>query len=167
MKIPTKVESAINQQIKEEFDSAYLYLAMSGFVEAKDLTGFAAWLRVQYNEELMHAHKFFDYLFEREGQSRVPSIKEPPAQWNSVREVFEAVYHHEQYITSCIHQLVQTARQENDVATEAFLQWYVNEQVEEEDAAHKIIKKIEMVEESKYGFYMLDREMAERGSIAE
>ncbi|AHC15561.1 ferritin [Salinispira pacifica] len=167
MKIPAKVEAAINTQIKEEFDSAYLYLAMAAWFEDQDLPGFAVWMRSQYQEELEHAHKFFDYLFEREGRSLVPSIKEPQKEWKSPLDAFRAAYDHEQYITSCIHKLVKTAREADDVASERFLDWYVNEQVEEESTAMNIIKQLERIEGSKYGLFMLDKEMSSRGTLDE
>ncbi len=167
MKIPAAVEKAVNKQIQEELESAYLYLAMAAYFEDVDLPGFASWMRSQYQEELAHAHKFFDYLFEREGRAVVPSIAEPKKDWESPLAAFEAAYKHEQHITACITDLVLVARKEGDIASESFLQWYVNEQVEEESTAKSIIKKLQMVDDSKTGLYMLDKEMSQRDSIAE
>jgi ferritin len=101
-----------------------LYLAMAAYFEDHDLPGFASWMKTQYREELEHAHKFFDYLFEREGRSVVPAIKQPQAEWKSPLDAFEAAYAHEQHITSCINDLVALARKEGDMASDTFLQWY-------------------------------------------
>jgi ferritin len=167
MKIPKAMEDAINNQIREELESAYLYLAMAAYFEDQDLPGFSAWMRNQYQEELAHAHKFFDFLFEREGRSLVPAIKEPQVEWKSPLDAFEAAYAHEQHITSCINDLVLLARKEGDMASDTFLQWYVTEQVEEEATAIAIVKQLRMVGDSKTGLFLLDQEMGKRGTIAE
>ncbi|MGC9055271.1 MAG: ferritin [Candidatus Saccharicenans sp.] len=160
--ISKKMEEAINQQINEELYSAYLYLSMAGYFAEQNLMGFYNWLFVQYHEELAHAEKFFKYLIERGGQVRLTAIKGPERTWKSPKDAFEAVLKHEQHITGKINELVDLAEAEKDRATFAMLQWFVNEQVEEEANAQEIVAKLEMVGEHKQGLLMIDRELAQR-----
>lgn len=164
--IGKKMQDALNVQIKEELASAYLYLAMSADFSAKDLPGFAQWMRIQYQEEMVHAFKIYDFILERSGKPELEGFAKPQSEWDSPLAAFEAAYKHEQYITGCIHDLVKLARKEEDTATEIFLQWFVTEQVEEENSADEIIKKIKLAGAQKPGhvLYMLDKEMGARGA---
>ncbi|MCX8159570.1 MAG: ferritin [Candidatus Saccharicenans sp.] len=160
--ISKKMEEAINKQINEEMYSAYLYLSMAGYFAEQNLMGFYHWLYVQYHEELEHAEKFFKYLVERGGQVRLTAIKEPEHNWKGPRDAFEAVLKHERHITGRINELVDLAEVEKDRASFAMLQWFVNEQVEEEANAQDILAKLEMVGDHKQGLLMIDRALAER-----
>jgi ferritin len=163
--ISKKMLDALNVQIKEELASAYLYLAMSADFSDKDLPGFAQWMKMQYGEEMAHAFKLYGYILERGGKPILEGLAKPQSEWDSPLAAFEAAYKHEQYITGCIHNLVKLARDENDTATEVFLQWFVTEQVEEEASADEVIRKIKLSGADKPGhiLYMLDKEMAARG----
>lgn len=160
--ISQKMEEAINKQINEEIYSAYLYLSMAGYFAEQNLMGFQNWLFVQYHEELSHAEKFYRYLIERGGKVKLTVIKEPPDTWKGPREAFEAVLNHERHITGKINELVELAEAEKDRATFAMLQWFVNEQVEEEANPQEILARLEMVGEHKQGLLMIDRELAQR-----
>lgn len=160
--ISKKMEEAINRQINEEMYSAYLYLSMAAYFAELNLMGFHHWLFVQYHEELEHAEKFYKYLIERGGKVSLLAIKEPDRTWKSPKEAFEAVLKHEQHITGKINELVDLAEAEKDRATFAMLQWFVNEQVEEEAHAQEIVAKLEMIGDHKQGLLMLDHELAQR-----
>ena len=130
-----KMEKAINGQINAELYSAYLYLAMAAWFQERDLPGFAGWMRIQVQEEQFHAAKMFDHVLQRGGRADLGAIDAPPGDWKSPLEVFKATLEHEQKVTGLINDLVYLARDERDNATEIFLQWFVKEQVEEEDTA--------------------------------
>lgn len=160
--ISPKMEEALNKQINEEFYSAYLYLSMAGYFAEKNLMGFFHWLFVQYHEELSHAEKIYKYLIERGGKVKLAAIKQPDNLWESPKEAFVAVLNHEKYITGKINELAELAEAEKDRATLNMLQWYINEQVEEEANAQAILAKLEMIGENMAGLLMLDRELAQR-----
>ncbi|WP_456400002.1 ferritin [Mesoaciditoga sp.] len=162
MKLSEKMAEAINKQINEEFYSAYLYLAMASYLESQKLKGAATWMEIQYQEEISHAMKFYAYMNERGARVVLKAIKEPQKEWNSMLEVFEDAYKHEQYITSLINDLANLAMEEKDHATLALLQWFINEQVEEEANTSEIVDKINFVKDSPNGLYMLDRELGQR-----
>jgi len=159
--IKKTMQDALNAQINAETYSAYLYLSMGAYFEAEGMSGFANWMKVQAQEELSHAMKFFDYVNERGGTVTLTAIEGPPTSWSSPLNVFEEVYKHEQKVTSLINDLVDLARSESDHATENFLQWFVAEQVEEEASADDIRQKVKMIGEGS-GLYMLDRELGSR-----
>lgn len=158
-----KMLQALNDQINAELYSSYLYLAMAARCEALNLPGAAHWLRVQSQEEHEHAMKFFKYVTERQGEVKLQAIKEPPSSWNKLCELFDDVLAHEQYITGRINDLVKLAREENDYATENFLQWFVKEQVEEEASVDTIIQRLKLVGEMPQGLFFIDRELGQRG----
>ncbi len=158
-----KIVDALNKQIKLEFDSAYLYLAMSAWFETQNLGGFAKWLKIQHQEELGHAHKLFHHLFERAEVAIVPAIEQPKASWPSALAVFEEIYKHEQKVTASIHALVKMARSADDYATENFLQWFVSEQVEEEKSALEILDYLKMIGDSVSAVFQLNAHMYKRG----
>ena len=157
-----KVQKALNDQVAAEFYSAHLYLAMSAYFESVDLPGAANWMRVQYKEELTHAEKIFDYVIERDNRAIVKSFDAPPIEWESPLKAFEAAYKHEQKVTGLINDLLELARSERDHATEIFLQWFVNEQVEEESSVKAVVQQLKLVDDSKNGRFMIDRELAGR-----
>ena len=159
-----KMEKAFNDQINAELNSYYIYLSMSAWFTSQNLDGFAGWMRVQAQEEMMHAMKFFDHLLERGNTIKLQALDGPQVEWKSPLDVFEAAYKHEQYITGRINDLVKMAVEENDYASNIFLQWFVSEQVEEEASALAVVEKLKMVGSQPGGLYMLDREMAERGA---
>ncbi|MCX7973292.1 MAG: ferritin [Candidatus Aminicenantes bacterium] len=160
--ISPKMEEALNNQINEEFYSAYLYFSMAGYFAEKNLLGFSHWLIVQYHEELAHAEKIYKYLIERGGKVKLMAIKQPDSSWENPKEAFGAVLNHEKYITGKINELVEIAEAEKDRATIAMLQWYINEQVEEEAKAQEILAKLEMVGDHAAGLLMIDRELGQR-----
>jgi ferritin len=157
-----KMQEALNTQINKELYSSYLYLSMAAWCESVNLSGFANWMTIQAREEVSHAEKFFGYLNERGGRVLLQPIEGPPTEWNSVREVFEQVLEHEQLVTSLINGLVKLARSEDDYASEAFLQWFVSEQVEEEASASAAVEKLKLAGDRGGGLFMLDREMGTR-----
>ncbi|MCK4605773.1 MAG: ferritin [candidate division Zixibacteria bacterium] len=160
--ISRKMQDAMNDQVAAEFYSAHLYLSMSAYLESIDLPGFANWMRIQYQEEVSHGMKMFDYVIERDGRVLVKAIDAPLSEWKSVVSVFEAVYEHEQKVTGLINNLVDIALSEKDHASHIFLQWFVNEQVEEESTAKGIVRQLTMLGDSKAGLFQVDRELAQR-----
>lgn len=160
--ISEKMTQAINDQINAEMYSAYLYLSMSAWYSDKTLNGFAQWFRVQAQEEMEHAMKMYDYLMEQGARVKVKAIDGPPTDFESPLAIAKEQLKHEQKVTSLIHNLVSMAREENDYATEIFMQWFVTEQVEEEANAQDIVDKLERVGESGHAIYLLDREMGSR-----
>ena len=160
--IGKKMEKALNDQINAELYSAYLYLSMVAYFESENLPGFATWMRAQTQEEVMHAMKMYDYVNERGGRVILKAIDEPPAKWNSPLAAFEAAYKHEQLVTGRINDLVDLAIEEKDHAANTFLQWFVNEQVEEETSADAVVQQLKMAEGAPGALFMIDREMGQR-----
>jgi ferritin len=156
------VQKAMNEQINAELYSSYLYLSMSAHFSSVNLNGFANWMRIQAQEELMHAMKFYDHVNEREGRVMLKAIEGPQVEWGTPLEIFEAVYKHEQHVTGLINSLVSFSMEEKDFASNSFLQWFVDEQVEEESTASDLVEQIRLVGESKGGLFMLDRELGQR-----
>ncbi|MBP6875710.1 MAG: ferritin [Candidatus Eisenbacteria bacterium] len=160
--INKKVQDAFNAQIGEELESSYLYLAMVAYFESEGLGGMAHYMRAQATEELIHALRFFDHIGTRGGRAELPGLKKPQASWSSPLEAFKAAYAHEQYITSKIHALVDLASAEKDHPAVAMLQWFVNEQVEEEESALKVVDTLSRIGDSGQALFMLDRELGTR-----
>jgi ferritin len=160
--ISKKMQDALNEQVNAEMYSAYLYLAMDAFFQATNLAGFANWMRVQTQEEMAHAMKIYDYVNERGAAVTLKAIEGPPTEWESPLAVFEAVYEHEQKVTGLINDLVDLAIEEKDHASNTFLQWFVNEQVEEESSADQMVQKLKLVKDAPGGIYMLDNELSQR-----
>lgn len=160
--IKDTVEKALNSQFNAELYSGYLYLSMSSWFSSINLDGFANWMRIQAQEELMHAMKFYDYLIERGGKVILAAIEGPPVKWDSPLAVFEYTYKHEQKVTGLINGLVDLAIAEKDHATNTFLQWFVAEQVEEESSADEIVQKLKLVGDQGSGLLLLDQQMGQR-----
>ena len=158
------MQSAINQQMKYEIESAYLYLAMSAFCESKNLPGMASWLRVQWQEELDHAMKLFRYMTERGGRVSLEAVDKPQADFASSQALFAMVLEHEKKVTSAINKLYDLAVKENDHATQIELQWFVKEQVEEEKNASDVLHMLSMTGESGISLLMLDRQLGQRAA---
>jgi ferritin len=157
-----KMREALNGQVNAELYSSYLYLSMSAYFESEDLPGFAAWMKVQAQEELYHAMKLYDYVNERGGRAVMAPIQGPETQWDSPLAVFEAVYAHEQKVTGLIDGLVDLAIELKDHATNNFLQWFVAEQVEEEASASEVLGRVRLIKGEGQGMMMLDRELGAR-----
>jgi len=160
--ISKKMEEALNGQVNAEMYSAYLYLSMESYFKSLNLNGFASWMRVQTQEEMIHAMKIYDFINGRGGRVILKAIEGPPIEWDSPLAVFEAVYVHEQKVTGLINELVNLAIKEKDHATNTFLQWFVNEQVEEESSADEVVQQLKMMENAPGGMFMLDRELGQR-----
>ncbi len=160
--ISKKIEKAFNDQINAETYSAYLYWSMSAALEAMNLPGFANWMRVQAQEEMVHAMKFYTHIIERNGKVTLKKLDAPPTKWNSVTAIFSDSCRNEQKVTGLINNLVDLAIKEKDHAANVFLQWFVNEQVEEEKNADEILKKLKTISERPEGILMLDKELGMR-----
>jgi len=160
--ISKKMEEALNEQVNAELFSAYLYLSMEAYFNAQNLNGFANWMRVQTQEEVSHAMKIYEFINERSGRVILKAIEGPETEWDSALDVFNAVYEHEQKVTGLINNLVDLAIKEKDHATNSFLQWFVNEQVEEEASADGLVQQLKMMEKAPGGMFMLDRELGQR-----
>lgn len=160
--ISKPLQDRLNEQINFELFSAYLYLSMSAHFEAQNLPGFANWMRVQYQEETGHAMKFYKYVFDRNGIVTLKAIAQPATKFKKPVEVFKQVLEHEQKVTSLINMLYELAVKEKDYAAQSFLQWFINEQVEEEKNATDIITMLEMIGDSPVSLIMADRQLATR-----
>ncbi len=156
-----KMEKALNGQLNAELYSAYLYLSMAAYFAA-DLPGFTNWMRVQVQEELVHAIKFFDFINDRDSRVTLGPIEGPPTAWDSPRAAFEHVLAHEQKVTGLINELVTLAVGEKDHATHNFLQWFVAEQVEEESSANAVLQKIKLAGDTGGEMLLVDNELATR-----
>lgn len=157
-----KVNQALNEQINREMYSAYLYMSMSVYAADAGLKGFANWFMVQYHEEMYHAMKIYEYL-QRQGETiTLETIHKPPHTFENALDMFTQTLTHEQYITQSINNLMELAISKKDHATQIFLQWYVTEQIEEEDNDNDIIAQLKLIGDSPQGLLMLDRELRTR-----
>jgi ferritin len=163
MELSKKMQDALNEQIKEELASAYIYLSMAAYCESINLGGFAHWMRAQTNEEMEHAMKFYGYIHDRGGRVVLEALDQPPIEFDGPTDVFEKTLAHEQYITGRIHMLYGMAVEEKDYASVGALQWFVDEQVEEEKTATEILEYLKMIGDKGQGLIMLDRHLASRG----
>lgn len=160
--INEKIQDALNEQVNAEFFSAYLYLSMSAYYKSLNLNGFAHWLQVQAQEELIHGMLIYNYINERGGRVKLMPVEGPDTNWPSTKVPFEEAYKHEQKITAMINNLVNLAIEMKDHATNNFLQWFVAEQVEEEASADAVVQKLKLVGEAGDGLFMLDKELSLR-----
>lgn len=160
--ISEKMTTALNEQINKEMYSAYLYMSMSAHCTNVGLDGFANWFMVQYQEEMSHAMKLYDYINDQGEKVVLEAIEKPPTDFGTTLEMFEATLEHEQFITKSINDLVYLATEERDYATQIFLQWYVTEQIEEEGNDNEIIAKLKLVGDDGNGLFTIDRELAVR-----
>lgn len=157
-----RIEAAINKQINAEFYSGYLYLSMATYFEDKNLPGFAKWMEIQQQEENFHAMKMYKYINDRGGRVILETIEKPKNEWNNIAEVINDALEHEKKVTGMINNLLEIAREEKDYATDNFLQWYIEEQVEEEATASELLEKVKMIQDSPNAIYMLDKELSQR-----
>lgn len=162
-----KMQAAMNKQINAELHSAYIYLSMSAYFEDQNLPGFAHWMRMQWGEEIVHSQKFFDFIHERRGRVLLAAIDAVPTEWDSPLAAFENAFEHECLVSRMIDELVNLALEEKDHAANSFLQWFVDEQVEEEASADAIVQQLKLIGNSGDGIYMLDREMGARQAGAD
>jgi ferritin len=162
--LSAKITDALNLQIKRELDAAYSYLAMSAWADTQNLAGAASWLRMQWQEELGHATKLIDYMAERDGAIVLKSIAQPKASFSSLLDLFETVLAQEKSVTEAIYAIYDLAVEEKDYAAQGLLQWYVNEQVEEENSAAEIISLLKIGGGEGSGLLMVDRQLASRST---
>lgn len=160
--INKRMQDALNKQINEEMFSSYLYLSMSAYFESKSLLGFANWMKIQAQEEMLHAMKFYNYILERGGNVELQAIAEPKKEWTSVLNAFEEALAHEEHITGCINDLMSVGMEEKDHASQNLLKWFVDEQVEEEATANEIVDKLRMIGDHGPMLLMQDKEMTTR-----
>ncbi len=156
------LQDAINQQVNAEYYSAYLYLSMSAFCEEINMSGAAAWLRVQNKEETLHGDKLFRYLVDRDVPVRLQAIAQPPSDFKSLQDVFEKVLAHEKEVTKKITNLYELSVKEGDYPTQIMLQWFITEQVEEEKSAKDILDQLAMIGDNKSALLMMDRHLGAR-----
>ncbi len=160
--IKKEVLDAINEQINAETYSAYMYLSMAAYFENMGLSGFANWMKIQYQEESAHAMKFFNYLADRGGRVVLKAVQQVPVDFDGIVDAFEKTLEHEIHVTSLINNLVNVAIAANDHATQSFLKWFVDEQVEEEANVEKILATLKLINGQGNGIFMMDRELAQR-----
>ncbi len=160
--VSKKLETAINKQVNAELWSAYLYLSMSMHFANEGLPGVANWFKIQFDEEQDHAHKFMNYLISKGNKVELMPIEKVDTSWDSVLHAFQETLKHEKVVTSLINDLVAIARSENDYASENMLQWFVNEQVEEEETAQGMIDSLKLIGDNGFGLYTFDKEQAQR-----
>ncbi len=156
------VLKAINQQINKEYYSAFLYLSMSAWFGTKGLQGFANWMFIQYKEELTHGNKFFKYVHERGGEVTLKAIDQMDTDFENVISVIEKTLEHEEYVTASIHSIMDIAVAEKDYATQSFLKWFIDEQVEEEANVHEILDTLRLISGHGNGLMFLDKELKKR-----
>lgn len=157
-----KIQSAFNEQIKHELESEHLYLSMAAYFHSVNLDGFAKWMRVQASEERKHAMKFFEHIYDRGGRVHLTALGQPKGEWSSPLNVFEDAYKHEVFITDKINSLVKLAQGTQDYASTPLLNWFEDEQIEEENSTFKIVEKLKMIGTSGAGLVMLDKELGKR-----
>lgn len=160
--ISTKMNDALNEQINAELFSSYLYLSMSAWCAERSLSGFSNWMRVQAQEELTHGMKIYDYILERGGSVQLKTIDTPSADWESPLAVAEEVANHEAKVTGLINDLVDVALEERDHAANIFLQWFVEEQVEEEASVGEVFERMKMIGSESAGMFAMDMELGKR-----
>ena len=157
-----KMRDALNGQLNAELYSSYLYLSMNSYFRSINLDGFANWMYYQAQEELTHAMKFYDFINQRGGRVNLLQVEAPPVQWDSPLAVFQATLEHEQKVTGLINELVELALKEHDHASNIFLQWFVSEQVEEEESVGGVLEQLKLTGKAEGGLFMIDRELAKR-----
>lgn len=160
--ITKKMEKALNAQINKEFYSAYLYLSMSAYCNKSNMPGCEHWFRMQYDEEVIHMTKMFDYLMQHGGEARLMQVDEPANDFGSILGAFEASLKHEQFVTKSINELLDVAVEERDHATQVFLQWFITEQVEEEANVKEIVDRLKMIGDNGAALMMIDDKLALR-----
>jgi ferritin len=161
------MEKALSRQLNDEFFSAYLYLAMSAYCSHMEFSGAAHWFKTQYDEEHQHATRIYNYLIDQGVHVELEPIAKPESDFGSLLDVFRSSLAHEQKMTASLNELSDQALKEKDHATYNLLQWFVNEQVEEEATVGEIISKLKLVKEDGYGLLMMDNELAQRVAVSD
>ncbi len=157
-----KMHQAMNDQIHHELESAYIYLAMASYFESENFPGFAHWMKMQFDEEMIHAFRFYDYIHSRGAKVILQAIGQPPAEFDSPLAAFETSLGHEKKITNDIHKLYALAMEEKDYPSLSFLQWFIDEQVEEEEHVGEVVENVKRVSGVDHAMLMLDRELGQR-----
>ncbi|NPV63139.1 MAG: ferritin [Methanotrichaceae archaeon] len=157
-----KMTEALNEQANRELYSSYLYLSMSAYFESINMKGLASWMRVQAGEELVHTMKMYDYVISSGGRARMLAVEEPRFAWGSPLEAFQQVWDHERAVTGLIKALAGVAEAEKDQATRSFLQWYIDEQVEEEESSDMVLNKVKAAGQNEAALQAVDRELGQR-----
>lgn len=160
--ISNNINNIINEQINKEFYSGYLYLSMSAHLKELGLFGFASWTRLQAKEEVEHGLKLFDYLIERNSFVTLKQIKTPEFEFNGIISIFNNIYEHEKCITTSVMKIAKAAEEECDRTTLSFIDWFIQEQIEEEQAVKNIIKRLELFGDDKTSLFLMDKELGER-----
>lgn len=164
--ITKKMETALNDQINKEFYSAYLYLSMSAYCNQLGLPGAEHWFRMQYDEEIAHMSKMFDYVMQHGGEAHLLQIDEPPREFGTLLNVFKESLAHEQFVTKRINALLDVAVEERDHASQVFLQWFITEQVEEESNVQEIVQRLSLAGDNGGALMMIDDKLAQRPAPA-
>jgi len=164
--IDKKIEDAINKQINWEIYSSYLYFSMAAYCESVNLKGFSSWMRTQAMEELTHVKRFYDFLTARGGRVILTEIKAPPTEWDNPHAVFEHTLEHEQHVTKLINDLMNLAHDLRDHASIGVLQWFIDEQVEEEESVGEVLQSLKLNENNPGGLFIIDKELAQRTFVA-
>jgi len=167
MELSKRMEEALNKQVNYELYSSYLYMAMSANFEVRNLKGFANWMKVQAQEEMTHAMKFYSYIIERGGRPILDVIEKPPTEWNTPLMAFQDANRHEKKVTKMISNLVELATKEKDYATRSMLKWFVDEQVEEEASTDEVVQKLKLSKDAPRALFMLDKELGQRVFVDE
>ena len=162
MQLSQTIQDAMNAQIQKELASAYLYLAMASFFSEANLNGFAQWMRIQAREERNHALKFFDYIHDRNAHAELEAIDKPTAKWASPLAAFEAARKHEEKVSASIRDIYDLAVKEKDYASQALLQWFIVEQVEEEKTGREIVDTLKLIGDDRAGLFIYDKELGKR-----
>lgn len=160
--VSEKMEVALNGQLNKEMYSAYLYMSMSAQADAFGLKGVASWFMVQYHEEMVHAMKIYEYIARQGNQIRLATLEQPPGEFQSALDMYNQSLDHEKFISRSINELVDLALTEKDYATKTFLDWYVTEQVEEEQSVQDILQTLKLIGENSGALYMFDKELGAR-----
>ncbi len=160
--INPRIDKEFNDQIKHEIGSAYLYLSMAAWFDNIGWDGMASWMKVQVQEEMVHAMKFYTYIVDREGKVGLQGLEQPQMEWASPLDAFQAAYKHEQFVTSRIQTLAKVSAEENDYISRPLIDWFLNEQIEEEASTSKIVQQLDRIGSSTEGLTMLDRELGAR-----
>ncbi len=162
--IHAKMAKALNEQINREMYSAYLYMSMSAHSASVGLKGFSNWFMVQYHEEMYHAMKMYEYVQRQGSDIKLEALATPPGSFESPLDMFTQTLTHEQYITKSINDLMELAISKKDHATQIFLEWYITEQVEEEENDNDIIQQLKLIGDNPHALLMLDRELNGRNT---
>ena len=156
------VQEAMNNQINAELYSAYIYLSMTAHFEKENLPGMAHWMKLQAEEEVEHAMKFFNYIHERGGSVTLKTIDQPPVEWGTPLEIFEAALAHEKKVTAMINNIYEIALEEKDYPSQIMLQWFIEEQVEEEENSGNVVDMLGMAGDNVATLFMIDKRLGAR-----